>query len=382
MSFLEIKQLTKKFAKTTVFKDINLQIEKGEFIVLLGPSGCGKSTLLNCIAGLLSTDSGQIMMEGEDMNVKHPSKRDIAMVFQSYALYPNMTVGKNISFGMKVRRIPEKTIQEKVSQVAGILNITELLNRKPYQLSGGQQQRVAIGRALVRDPKLFLFDEPLSNLDAKLRLKMRTEIKRLHKNLKTTIIYVTHDQVEAMTLADKIAVINHGKVMQFASPKEIYFSPNSAFVAQFIGSPPMNLIPASITKNATHYQIGIGNKGKQASFSLAIPAGNTLAKAKHSRLQLKNNESRKILLGIRPENIYLAKNIAGSKKLSAWKLSMRLDFIEPHGADNQLILDLDGMEIICRLHSDILLPKTSETEFYLDLNKAIFYDAESGECLS
>ncbi len=269
MSFLKINNLNKSFNKFKVFEDVNLAIEKGEFLVLLGPSGCGKSTLLNCIAGLLNFNSGDIYINEANVNTIHPSKRDIAMVFQSYALYPNMTVRGNISFGMKIRKVSKSEIKKKIEEIAGILNIKEILERKPSQLSGGQQQRVAIARALVRNPELFLFDEPLSNLDAKLRVKMRTEIKRLHKNFKSTIVYVTHDQIEAMTLADKIAVMNRGKIMQFATPSEIYFQPENIFVANFIGSPPMNLIPARLEKNRSRLVLKI--KDGDNAFELEVP---------------------------------------------------------------------------------------------------------------
>ncbi|RUU84838.1 ABC transporter ATP-binding protein, partial [Mesorhizobium sp. M7A.T.Ca.TU.009.01.1.2] len=246
MAFLEIDGLRKRFGQVEILKGIDVELEKGGFLVLVGPSGCGKSTLLNTIAGLETITSGEIRVDGRTINDLHPSKRDIAMVFQSYALYPNMTVAGNISFGMEMRGVPAAERQKAIDKVAKVLQIGHLLQRKPSQLSGGQRQRVAMGRALVRDPKLFLFDEPLSNLDAKLRVDMRIEIKRLHATTGTTIVYVTHDQIEAMTLATKIAVMRDGEVQQFGTPAEIYNNPSNLFVADFMGSPAMNLIPATI----------------------------------------------------------------------------------------------------------------------------------------
>ncbi|TIQ51585.1 MAG: ABC transporter ATP-binding protein, partial [Mesorhizobium sp.] len=249
MAFLEINGLRKRFGSVEILKGIDVDLEKGGFLVLVGPSGCGKSTLLNTIAGLETITEGEIRVDGRTINDLHPSKRDIAMVFQSYALYPNMTVAGNIAFGMEMRGVPAQERQKAIDKVAKVLQIGHLLQRKPSQLSGGQRQRVAMGRALVRDPKLFLFDEPLSNLDAKLRVDMRIEIKRLHATPGTTIVYVTHDQIEAMTLATKIAVMRDGEVQQFGTPAEIYNNPTNLFVADFMGSPAMNLIPATIGSN-------------------------------------------------------------------------------------------------------------------------------------
>src|SRR5688572_15393191 len=246
MAFIEIDHLSKRFGQVEALKNINLKVEKGDFLVLVGPSGCGKSTLLNTIAGLETVSDGDIRIDGKRINELHPSRRDIAMVFQSYALYPSMTVEQNIAFGMEMRNIPRAERQTAVAKVAEMLQISHLLKRRPSQLSGGQRQRVAMGRALVRNPQVFLFDEPLSNLDAKLRVDMRTEIKRLHQRMGTTIIYVTHDQIEAMTLASQIAVLKDGVLQQFGAPHEIYNHPANMFVADFMGSPAMNLIPARL----------------------------------------------------------------------------------------------------------------------------------------
>ena len=256
-SILKIKDVNKNFGKISVLNDININIDKGDFLVLVGPSGCGKSTLLNCIAGLEKINGGEISINNKDMSEVAPKDRDIAMVFQSYALYPTMTVEKNITFGMKVRGISEEVQKKKLNEVANQLQIESLLKRKPSQLSGGQRQRVAMGRALVRNPKLFLFDEPLSNLDAKLRVEMRTEIKRLHYDLGASMVYVTHDQIEAMTLATKIVVMKGGFIQQIGTPFEIYNYPENIFVADFMGSPAMNLIEATTKKENDHIKIEI-----------------------------------------------------------------------------------------------------------------------------
>ena len=237
---VEVKNLSFNYGKVEILKNLDLNITDGEFMVLLGPSGCGKTTLLNCIAGLLDVDDGQIIIEGDNVTWKEPKDRHIGMVFQSYALYPSMSVEKNLSFGLRMANTPKNIIKEKINKASELLQIQELLHRKPSQLSGGQRQRVAIGRALVRDAKVFLFDEPLSNLDAKLRAELRYEIKKLHRDLGNTMIYVTHDQIEAMTLADRIAVMKDGVIQQLDTPKQIYNKPSNLFVADFIGSPSMN----------------------------------------------------------------------------------------------------------------------------------------------
>ena len=244
MANLKINDINKNFGSTEVLKGINLDINDGDFLVLLGPSGCGKSTLLNTIAGLETSNSGDILIDDYRVNDMEPSDRDIALVFQSYALYPAMTVKKNVTFGLEQRKTPKDKIEESLNRVSSLLKINELLERKPSQLSGGQRQRVAMGRALVRDPKVFLFDEPLSNLDAKLRVEMRREIKKLHQSLKTTVVYVTHDQTEAMSLGTNIAIMNHGVIQQCDTPKNIYNTPSNIFVADFIGE--ANLIPCEV----------------------------------------------------------------------------------------------------------------------------------------
>ena len=261
MAGLTIQNVQKSFGQTHILKGINLVIPDGEFVILVGPSGCGKSTLLNCIAGLEEVSSGEILMGDIDMTYAAPKDRDIAMVFQSYALYPNMNVRKNISFGLEIRKMPKVEIEEIVQKVAKLLQITDLLERKPSQLSGGQRQRVAMGRSLARQPQVFLFDEPLSNLDAKLRVEMRTEIKKLHHRLGTTIVYVTHDQIEAMTLADRIAIMKGGEVQQFGTPQEVYDEPANIFVAGFMGSPSMNFIRCEVGQEGEQFHVVVTSEG-------------------------------------------------------------------------------------------------------------------------
>jgi multiple sugar transport system ATP-binding protein len=312
MSTVSVSKLSKSFGPLRVLQDIDLAVEAGEFTVLLGPSGCGKSTLLNAIAGLEDTDGGIIEIGGEDVTQREPSKRGIAMVFQSYALYPTMTARSNLSFGLRVKSVPKREVQRRVEWAASLLQINELLDRKPSQMSGGQRQRVAIGRALVQQAKVFLFDEPLSNLDAKLRTEMRVELKRLHKELGATIIYVTHDQIEAMTLATRIAVMRGGRIEQYAAPDNLYEQPATLFVAGFVGSPAMNFLSAEL----------IGG---------TVPAarcGSTVFPLNSYPFRASPNDSRNIVVGIRPEHITLAR--PGSTEHT---IEVETLFMEPMGAD-------------------------------------------------
>jgi multiple sugar transport system ATP-binding protein len=257
MSAIKLENIYKNFGKTEILKGINLNIQKGEFIVFVGPSGCGKTTLLRLIAGLEDQTSGNIYIEEQNVNQLSAAKRKLAMVFQSYALYPHMNIRNNIGFALRMQKLDKQTISQKVEKIAATLNLTDYLHRKPKELSGGQRQRVAIGRALVRNPKAFLLDEPLSNLDAALRVQMRFEIKSLHKNLKKTMIYVTHDQIEAMTLADRIVLMNQGKIEQVGTPLDLYKNPKNTFVAGFIGSPKMNFLKGAMAKEFHCEQLGI-----------------------------------------------------------------------------------------------------------------------------
>lgn len=280
MANLSINSLVKTYGQTEVLHSIDLAIEEGEFVVLVGPSGCGKSTTLRLIAGLEEVTSGTIEIGDKVVNNLEPKDRDIAMVFQNYAIYPHMTVRKNIGFGLRSSKMPKADKDQRIDEIAEILGMTDLLSRKPSQLSGGQRQRVAIGRAMVRDPAVFLFDEPLSNLDAQLRTQMRLEIKKLHQRVGATIVFVTHDQVEAMTMADRIVIMKDGYIQQVGTPSEVYHSPANTFVASFIGSPAMNMIPATVTGGAVQIDGG-------ASVPLATPIA----------------QDRKVTLGIRPEDL-------------------------------------------------------------------------------
>jgi multiple sugar transport system ATP-binding protein len=366
MAFLEIRSLSKSFGGVPALKDVTLAIERGEFLVLVGPSGCGKSTLLNCIAGLEEATTGDVAMEGRVVNDVHPSERDIAMVFQSYALYPNMTVRQNIAFGLEMRKVPKLERDAAVKAVAETLQISHLLDRKPGQLSGGQRQRVAMGRALVRKPKVFLFDEPLSNLDAKLRVEMRTEIKRLHHRMKATIVYVTHDQIEAMTLASRIAVIKDGKVQQFGPPSEIYNDPANLFVADFMGAPPMNLVPATLEGSEDAMilmlQRGIGEV-------LRIDLG-------RSRPNLAAHVGRDIVFGLRPEALTDPESADGNAKLIA-EANCQIEVVEPAGSDTYAVTRLGGKETIARLRADAAVSPGDTIPLAFNLDKAVFFDAKT-----
>jgi len=365
MSFLQIDKVCKSFGPINVLRDITLDVEEGGFLVLVGPSGCGKSTLLNTIAGLEKLTTGEIRIAGNVIDDLPPSERNIAMVFQSYALYPNMNVGQNIAFGLEMRGMPKDERDAKVAEVAKTLQIEHLLDRKPGQLSGGQRQRVAMGRALVRNPQLFLFDEPLSNLDAKLRVDMRTEIKRMHQTFGTTIVYVTHDQIEAMTLGTRIAVLKDGIVQQYGTPAEIYNDPANLFVADFMGSPAMNLIPATVRDNA----VEMARAGEEP----------LVLEFQHLPADVRARDRQEVIIGIRPEAITDADNRAlvrdGQQAVSA---SCRIDVVEPAGADIFAITSLGGKEVVTRLHQDWNGQANSHAELVFNLEKVVFFDPESG----
>ncbi|MFJ5446967.1 ABC transporter ATP-binding protein [Methylobacillus methanolivorans] len=320
MAKLSLQRISKHFAQTHILKDIDLDIDSGEFLVLIGPSGCGKSTLLRIVAGLDHADEGQVILDGRSINRLPPRERNMALVFQDYALYPHKTVYDNLAFGLSIRGTPKSEIEQKVQAAAELLQLTNLLQRKPAALSGGQRQRVAIGRALVREAQLFLFDEPLSNLDAKLRTEMRMEIKRLHQRLGKTMIYVTHDQVEAMTLADRIAVINHGRIEQLGTPADIYQSPATTFVAGFMGSPAMNLLDLPLQWSTNGQSAFIAGQ--------TVPVGH-----------LETTPEQAITLGIRPEHLYIDPGHLNGQ--AAITLNAVIELIEPLGAETIATLRLE-----------------------------------------
>ena len=366
MSTLEIRSLRKKYGSLEILKGIDISLEKGGFLVLVGPSGCGKSTLLNSIAGLESITSGEIRIGGQVVNDLHPSKRDIAMVFQSYALYPNMSVGENMAFGMEMRRVPKPERDKAVAAVAKTLQLEHLLDRRPSQLSGGQRQRVAMGRALVRQPQVFLFDEPLSNLDAKLRVDMRVEIKRLHQQTGTTIVYVTHDQIEAMTLATKIAVLKDGELQQVGSPYEIYNSPNNLFVADFMGSPAMNLLEGKVTRSNGGRQIVL-ERHDHASIVLPIPASADAAKL---------SDGAKVILGIRPEAVNDTESVDRNAR-SVATFDATVEIIEPAGSDTYVVTRAAGKELTARMRAETPVVVGQNHTFAFNLDKAVLFDPQT-----
>jgi len=334
MATLALKQLKKQYPNGyKALHGIDLAFGEGELIVIVGPSGCGKSTLLRTLAGLEDISEGDLEINGKRVNELEPAERDIAMVFQNYALYPHMSVFDNMAYGLKNRRTPKDEIQQRVSEAAELLGLTELLDRRPKQLSGGQRQRVAMGRAIVRKPQVFLFDEPLSNLDAKLRVQMRLEIRRLQKRLKVTSVYVTHDQTEAMTLADRLVVMNGGHVEQFGTPMALYDQPASQFVAGFIGSPAMNFLSAT-----------------QAQAGLALPCGATIALQGESEGLTTGAE---LTLGIRPEHLQVLE-AADALPAGAAELEVRIELVEPLGADTLAYCRLQGQSepLVVRLDGE------------------------------
>ena len=345
MASIELKNIEKSFGKNKVINKFDIKINDGEFIVLVGPSGCGKSTLLRMISGLESVDIGEIYLDNKLINNLIPSKREIAMVFQSYALYPHMSVFENMAFGLKMEKISKSEIKQKVINAASTLQIEDLLERKPKQLSGGQRQRVAIGRAITRNPKVFLFDEPLSNLDAALRSEMRVEISKLHKKMNSNIIYVTHDQVEAMTLADRIVVLNKGNIEQYGTPNEIYSDPNNIFVAEFIGSPKMNIIKI----NKEH----ISNSNTLHLFNNKITFDN---------LEFKDE----IYIGIRPEHISLKNN-------HEIKVDVKIDLVENLGFEKIIYSKVSENQIIIKSSENI---NNQSLKISFSKDKVLFFDKD------
>ena len=346
MATLELQNIKKSFGAVEVIQGINIRVDEGEFIVIVGPSGCGKSTLLRMVAGLEAITEGEIILDGNLINEVDPSERDIAMVFQNYALYPHMNVYNNLAYGLKNRGIDKKDIEQKVNEAAKLLQISDYLERKPSMLSGGQRQRVAMGRAIVRNPKIFLFDEPLSNLDAKLRIQMRLEIKKLQQKVGVTSIFVTHDQTEAMTLADKLAVINNGVIEQLATPIEIYNNPKSLFVAGFIGSPQMNFIDGEL-KNNTLSAEGFEIKNVKSDF---------------------NGD---ITLGIRPEHLSQSDN---------GLINLNVDLVEQLGSDNLVYGQLKNKKDFCyRCPGNITIKKGDKLSLKIDNENYFVFDKSSGK---
>jgi multiple sugar transport system ATP-binding protein len=333
MAQVALRNVVKMFDKTPAVQGIDLDIADREFIVLVGPSGCGKSTTLRMIAGLEEATGGEIFIGDRLVNDVPPKDRDIAMVFQNYALYPHMTVYENMSFGLRLKKFPKAEIKERVENAARILDITDLLERRPKQLSGGQRQRVAMGRAIVRNPKVFLFDEPLSNLDAKLRVQMRTEIKKVHQKVTTTTVYVTHDQIEAMTLADRVVVMNAGRIEQLGTPNELYHHPRTRFVAGFIGSPAMNFVPCTIEESNEQLMVRVTDR-----LSFPVPP------ARKARYQ--PYLGRELVFGLRPEHITERRS---DMPAGAVVFEAQLDVVEPMGMETMVYFVINGVEVCGRV---------------------------------
>ncbi len=363
MASVTLRGVRKSFGNIETIHGVDLDIPDGKFLVLVGPSGCGKSTLLRLLAGLEEVSGGSISIGERDVTDLTPAERGVAMVFQSYALYPHMTVAQNMGFGLEMKKLSKAEIQARVTQAAARLELTPLLDRLPKNLSGGQRQRVAIGRAIVRDPSVFLFDEPLSNLDAALRVDMRTEIKRLHQRTGATIVYVTHDQIEAMTLATKIAVLKDGLLQQVGTPAEIYNRPANLFVADFMGSPAMNLISAQVDAGG---RISLERRGTEA---ITLPLPSSLATPVHA--------GQKVIFGIRPEAIT---DLGGADQAAKCieTVPAQVEVVEPAGADTFVISHLGGKEVIARMRADVSVAPGDLVPFAFNMDKALLFDAASG----
>ena len=366
MKSLIIKNLHKSYDQTEVLKGIDIDLKAGEFLVLVGPSGCGKSTLLASIAGFEDINQGTISLGENDLTQLEPKDRGLAMVFQSYALYPNMTVKENIEFGLKISKYSKEEIKNRIKKSADILHIEELLNRKPAQLSGGQRQRVAIARAISREPDMYLFDEPLSNLDAELRVKMRAEIKKLHKRVKKTIVYVTHDQVEAMTLADKIAIMNKGRIQQFDSPSNVYENPCNLFTAGFIGSPSMNFIEVKIQKKDDTFFVNYIN---ESGVDNIIYLDNKYE-------DLEKYLGKTVISGLRPEHIQNGfRDASVTKELQ--DLSAKIDFSELTGSDVFLHINLNNTEVVSRVSPSGSKKDGEDINLKVWAKKILFFDKDT-----
>jgi multiple sugar transport system ATP-binding protein len=364
MASVTLDRVTKRFGEVTAVRDVSIEIKDKEFLVLVGPSGCGKSTTLRMIAGLEEITEGSVYIGDRLVNDVAPKDRDIAMVFQSYALYPHMSVYDNLAFGLKLRRTPKKEIDRRVHDAAELLNLSDLLNRKPKQLSGGQRQRVALGRAIVREPKVFLMDEPLSNLDAKLRVHMRAELIRLHQRLQTTVIYVTHDQVEAMTMGTRIAVLRDGMLQQIDAPQILYDHPTNMFVAGFIGSPSMNFVDATLEGTPDNMTVNAG------SFQVPVPATHAP--------KLASVLGKECFFGIRPEDMYEPKYAPPEVEQNA-RMRARVDVTEPLGAEIYLYLLAGEKQLIARVDPRTRAEVGDEVEMVLDMSKMHIFDRQTQE---
>ncbi len=388
MADIVLDKVSKKFPDgTTAVRDVDLEIADGEFVILVGPSGCGKSTTLNMIAGLEDISSGELRIGGQRVNDKAPRDRDIAMVFQSYALYPNMTVRENMAFPLRLAKLDRATIDQKVDEAAKVLELTSLLDRKPANLSGGQRQRVAMGRAIVRQPKAFLMDEPLSNLDAKLRVQMRTVVSRLQKQLGTTTVYVTHDQTEAMTLGDRVVIMRGGAIQQVGPPQELYDHPNNLFVAGFIGSPSMNFLPATVEEGRLRTALG------------DLPIGDRI------RRELEGADApRELILGIRPEHFEDAELVDEQTRDRGMEFTAPVDIVESMGSDKYVYLtveggrataaeleelaadagaaDLAGSNLVTRLSAESTVTEGEDRRVWFNLEKLHLFDPSNGRNLT
>ena len=388
MADIVLDKVSKKFPDgTTAVRDVALEIADGEFVILVGPSGCGKSTTLNMIAGLEDISSGELRIGGQRVNDKAPRDRDIAMVFQSYALYPNMTVRENMAFPLRLAKLDRATIDQKVDEAAKVLELTSLLDRKPANLSGGQRQRVAMGRAIVRQPKAFLMDEPLSNLDAKLRVQMRTVVSRLQKQLGTTTVYVTHDQTEAMTLGDRVVIMRGGAIQQVGPPQELYDHPNNLFVAGFIGSPSMNFLPATVEEGRLRTALG------------DLPIGDRI------RRELEGADApRELILGIRPEHFEDAELVDEQTRDRGMEFTAPVDIVESMGSDKYVYLtveggrataaeleelaadagaaDLAGSNLVTRLSAESTVTEGEDRRVWFNLEKLHLFDPSNGRNLT
>jgi multiple sugar transport system ATP-binding protein len=366
MAQVSLRKVVKRFDDTEAVRGIDLDIADKEFVVLVGPSGCGKSTTLRMIAGLEEVSAGEIVVDGEVVNDVPPKDRDMAMVFQNYALYPHMTVYENMSFGLRLKHYPKDEIARRVTEAARILDITELLDRKPRQLSGGQRQRVAMGRAIVRNPRVFLFDEPLSNLDAKLRVQMRTEIKRVHQKVRTTTVYVTHDQVEAMTLADRVVVMNRGMIEQIGTPNDLYHAPTTRFVAGFIGSPAMNFMPCRLEGADRALVVRLSEQ-------IALPVPDTRA-ARYSPHVGHSG----LIFGLRPEHLTEARS-NGERHMGI--IEAVLEVTEPLGMETLVFFTIDGVEVCGRVHPNAGVREGLRMKLAAQLDHMHLIDGASGRVL-